>query len=32
MKIPSSQGRPDDFQTPKEALEPLLAYLKRAGE
>jgi len=29
MKIPSSQGRPDDFQTPKEALEPLLAYLKK---
>jgi len=29
MKTPASQGRPDDFQTPPEALEPLLPYLKK---
>ena len=29
MKIPSRAGSPDDFQTPKEALDPLLPYLKK---
>jgi len=29
MKIPSRQGSPDDFQTPKEALIPLFPYLKK---
>lgn len=29
MKPPSAQGRPDDFQTPKEAIIPLLPYLKK---
>ena len=29
MKPPAANGRPDDFQTPKEALIPLLKYLKR---
>ena len=29
MKPPLRQGSPDDFQTPPEALEPLLPYLKR---
>jgi len=28
MKPPLRTGSPDDFQTPPEALEPLLAYLK----
>jgi hypothetical protein len=27
-KIPSATGRPDDFQTPASALNPLIAYLK----
>jgi hypothetical protein len=27
-KIPSAHGRPDDFQTPKTALVPLLPFLK----
>lgn len=29
MKIPSKQGSPNDFQTPVEALNPLLPYLKK---
>ena len=29
MQPPMRQGSPDDFQTPKEALIPLLPYLKR---
>lgn len=29
MKPPLAQGRPDDFQTPPEALAPLLPYLHR---
>lgn len=29
MKPPLSQGRPVDFQTPKEAIIPLLPYLKK---
>ena len=29
MKPPISQGRPDDFQTPPEALESLLPYLRK---
>ena len=29
MKPPSKQGRPDDFQTPPHALNPLLPYLKK---
>jgi len=29
MKPPLSQGHPDDFQTPPEALKPLLPYLKK---
>jgi len=29
MKPPSRQGNPDDFQTPPEALKPLIPYLKK---
>lgn len=29
MKPDLAQGRPDDFQTPSEALDPLLPYLKK---
>lgn len=29
MQPPMKQGSPDDFQTPKEALYPLLPYLKK---
>lgn len=29
MKPPSRQGSPDDFQTPPEALEPLLPYIPK---
>ena len=29
MKPPLRQGSPDDFQTPPEALAPILAYLKK---
>lgn len=29
MKIPNRQGSPNDFQTPKEALKPLLPFLKK---
>jgi len=29
MKPPLKQGMSDDFQTPPEALEPLLPYLKK---
>lgn len=29
MKPPLAQGRADDFQTPPEALDPLLPYLKK---
>ena len=29
MKPPLRQGSPDDFQTPPEALKPLLSYLKK---
>lgn len=29
MKPPLSQGRPDDFQSPKEAILPLLPYLNK---
>jgi len=29
MKPPLKQGSPDDFQTPPEALKPLLPYLKK---
>ena len=29
MKIPNRQGSPNDFQTPPEAIKPLLPYLKK---
>ena len=29
MKIPNRQGSPNDFQTPPQAIQPLLPYLKK---